>query len=105
MPLSTLRLQPRDWRCKTRGQDGSLLLSCETLSFSTPCRFIPAHNEANSTQLAEKKFEKLLKRMMDAPPSQPTKRPEQRGNHPRRLKWNRSPDLFPAAAQKIASPK
>src|SRR5207249_12142779 len=46
----TLRLQPRDWRCKTRGQDGSLLLSCETLSFSTPCRFIPAHNEPNLPQ-------------------------------------------------------
>ena len=27
----------------TRGQDGSLLLSCRTLSFLTPCRFIPAH--------------------------------------------------------------
>ena len=27
---------------KTRGQDGSLLLSCKTLSFSTSCRFIPA---------------------------------------------------------------
>src|ERR1019366_8424237 len=27
VPLSTLRLQPLDWRCKTRGQDGSLLLS------------------------------------------------------------------------------
>jgi hypothetical protein len=34
-------------RCKTRGQDGSLLLSCKTLAFSTSCRFIPAHNEAN----------------------------------------------------------
>jgi len=27
---------------KTRAQDGSLLLSCETLSFSASCRFIPA---------------------------------------------------------------
>ena len=27
---------------KTRGQDGSLLLSCKTLSFSASCRFIPA---------------------------------------------------------------
>jgi hypothetical protein len=33
-----LTVSPR----KTRGQDGSLLLSCETLSFSTSCRFIPA---------------------------------------------------------------
>src|SRR5439155_22925879 len=39
MPLSTLRWLPRDTPRKTRGQDGSLLLSCETLSFSTPCRF------------------------------------------------------------------
>jgi tetratricopeptide (TPR) repeat protein len=28
----------------TRGQDGSLLLSCVTLSFTTPRRFIPAHS-------------------------------------------------------------
>ena len=42
MPLSTLRLSPRDERRKTRGQDGSLLLSCRTLSFPTACRFIPA---------------------------------------------------------------
>ena len=34
-----LTVNPR----KTRGQGGSLLLSCETLSFSTSCRFIPAH--------------------------------------------------------------
>ncbi len=27
----------------TRGQDGSLPLSCVTLSFTTPRRFIPAH--------------------------------------------------------------
>jgi hypothetical protein len=32
---------PRGSVCKTRGQDGSLLLSCKTLSFSTSCRFIP----------------------------------------------------------------
>jgi hypothetical protein len=47
VPLSTLRLQPRDWRSKTRGQDGSLLLSCKTLAFLTSCRFIPALNEPN----------------------------------------------------------
>ena len=47
VPLSTLRWLPRGAPCKTRGQDGSLFLSCETLSFSTPCRSIPAHNEAN----------------------------------------------------------
>src|SRR5258706_2552234 len=27
----------------TRGQNGSLLLFCGTLSFPAPCRFIPAH--------------------------------------------------------------
>ena len=43
VPLSTLRWPPRGWPRKTRGQDGSLLLSCMTLSFPTPCRFIPAH--------------------------------------------------------------
>ena len=42
MPLSTLRWLPRGTPRKTRGQDGSLLLSCETLSFSTPCRFFGA---------------------------------------------------------------
>src|SRR5260370_20319574 len=51
VPLSTLRLQPLDCRCKTRGQDGSLLLSWQTLSFLTSCRFIPAHNEANLLHL------------------------------------------------------
>ena len=42
MPLSMLRLPPRDDRRKTRGQDGSLLLSCRALSSPTTCRFIPA---------------------------------------------------------------
>jgi hypothetical protein len=37
-----LRVSPHDDPRKTRGQDGSLLLSCKTLSFSTSCRFIPA---------------------------------------------------------------
>jgi hypothetical protein len=43
VPLSTLRWPPRGWPRMTRGQDGSLLLSCVTLSFTTPRRFIPAH--------------------------------------------------------------
>src|SRR5206468_1020323 len=43
MPLSTLHESPRDDPRKTRGQDGSLLLSCKTLAFSTSCRFSPAH--------------------------------------------------------------
>jgi len=44
VPLSTLRCQPYGWPRMTRGQDGSLLLSCVTLSFTTPRRFIPAHS-------------------------------------------------------------
>ena len=41
MPLSTLHPAPRGaWR-KTRGQDGSLLLSCGALSSPTARRFIP----------------------------------------------------------------
>jgi hypothetical protein len=35
---------PCGWSRMTRGQDGSLLLSCMTLSFTTPRRFIPAHS-------------------------------------------------------------
>src|SRR5438132_4800884 len=46
VPLSTLRWQPRGSPCMTRGQDGSLLPSCVTLSFTTPRRFIPAHSAA-----------------------------------------------------------
>src|ERR1700687_1224250 len=41
--LSTLRAPPCDWPRMTRSQDGSLRLSCVTLSFPTPHRFIPAH--------------------------------------------------------------
>jgi hypothetical protein len=48
MPLSTLRPPPRDDARKTRGQDGSLLLSCGTLSFPATCRFIPAHTQTTS---------------------------------------------------------
>ena len=44
VPLSTLRPWPHSRPRMTRGQDGSLLLSCRTLSFPTPCRFIPAHS-------------------------------------------------------------
>ncbi len=43
VPLSMLRAQPCDWPRMTRGQDGSLCLSCVTLSFTTPRRIIPAH--------------------------------------------------------------
>ena len=41
VPLSTLRWQPHGWPRMTRGQDGSLCLSCVTLSFTTPRRFYP----------------------------------------------------------------
>src|SRR5271166_1776288 len=39
----------------TRGQDGSLFLSCTALSSATQCRFIPAHQaEACPTKRREK---------------------------------------------------
>ena len=41
MPLSTLHPAPRVTQRKTRGQDGSLLLSCGALSSPTARRFIP----------------------------------------------------------------
>src|SRR5580658_10821598 len=41
-PCRTLRDPPYDVSRMTRGQDGSLLLSCVTLSFTTQCRFSPA---------------------------------------------------------------
>jgi hypothetical protein len=44
VPLSTLHVQPRDCPRMTRGQVGSLLLTCATLTFATPRRFIPAHS-------------------------------------------------------------
>ena len=37
-PLSTLRRRPRGRLRMTRGQCGSLVLHCVTLSFTTPCR-------------------------------------------------------------------
>jgi hypothetical protein len=49
IPPSTLHSSPRGGQRKTQGQDGSLLLSCRTLSFPTTCRFIPAHRQATST--------------------------------------------------------
>src|SRR5208337_2133184 len=39
-PCPTLQVQPRDCPRMARGQDGSLLLSCMTLSFTTSRRFI-----------------------------------------------------------------
>ena len=45
VPLSTLHGNPCGAPRMTRGQDGSLLLSCTTLSFVTLCRFVPAHQD------------------------------------------------------------
>ena len=47
MPLSTLRPRPHDRDRKTRGQDGSLLLSCRTLSFLATCRLFRKHSAAD----------------------------------------------------------
>jgi len=43
VPLSTLRLKPRDLLRMTRGRCGSLLLHRMTLSFTTSRRFLSAH--------------------------------------------------------------
>src|SRR5437870_1238289 len=42
-PLSTLHPRPYARRYMTRGQCGALLLHCMKLSFTTPCRLLPAH--------------------------------------------------------------
>ncbi len=44
VPLSTLHVQPCDYPRMTRGQVGSLCLTCTTLAFATSRRFIPAHS-------------------------------------------------------------
>jgi hypothetical protein len=46
-PCPTLQVQPRGCPHMARGQSGSLLLLCTTLSFATPCRFIPALSRWN----------------------------------------------------------
>src|SRR4029453_4699853 len=43
VPLSTLHPYPYGPRYMTRRQCGSLLLHCMKLSFTTPCRLLPAH--------------------------------------------------------------
>ncbi len=45
VPLSMLRLHSYECRRMTRGQHGSLLLSCERLSLSATHRFAPAHRK------------------------------------------------------------
>ena len=50
VPLSTLHAQPRDCERMTRGQVGSLGLTCTALSSATPRRFIPAHSNTNETR-------------------------------------------------------
>src|SRR6266699_1514185 len=44
VPLSRLHVQPCDCPRMTRGQVGSLDLTCATHSFATPRRFISAHS-------------------------------------------------------------
>src|SRR5580692_475223 len=46
VPLSTLRRRPRERLRMTRGRCGSLFLQRMKLSFTTPCRFRPAHGGA-----------------------------------------------------------
>jgi hypothetical protein len=54
VPLSTHHLPPRGSRHMTRGHCGWLVgLRCETLSFSTSCRFIPAQSVFSVNILAE----------------------------------------------------
>ena len=45
VPLSMLRLHSYEYTRMTRGQHGSLLLSCERLSLSATHRFAPAHRK------------------------------------------------------------
>ena len=45
VPLSTLHLRPYGRRCMTRSRCGSLLLHRMKLSFTTPCRLLPALSE------------------------------------------------------------
>jgi hypothetical protein len=52
MPLSTLRSPPRGNTRKTQGHDGSLLLSCRTLSRPTTCWFIPAYGHDTNDRLS-----------------------------------------------------
>src|SRR6267378_6323163 len=44
----------------TRGQDGSLCLSCAPLTFTTPRRFIPAHPTVPKTDVADPIAPKLV---------------------------------------------
>ena len=48
VPLSMLRLHSYECTRMTRGQHGSLLLSCERLSLSATHRFAPAHRRDKS---------------------------------------------------------
>lgn len=62
-PLSTLHVQPHDCPRMTRGQVGSLRLTCTTLSFATSRRFIPAHSkwvQLKAPPLLDESFKKRL---------------------------------------------
>src|ERR1700722_7254520 len=56
VPLSTLHVPPCDCPRMTRGQVGSLRLTCTTLAFATSRRFIPAHSNC----VQNKRFYRLL---------------------------------------------
>jgi hypothetical protein len=49
-PLSTLHLRPYKRRRMTRSRCGSLALHRMKLSFTIPCRFLPAHRNPKQTQ-------------------------------------------------------
>ena len=51
VPLSMLRLHSYEYTRMTRGQHGSLLLSCERLSLSATHRFAPAHRRRQVQRL------------------------------------------------------
>src|SRR5262249_52212388 len=46
VPLSTLHLRPWGRQCMTRSRCGPLILHRMKLSFTTPCRFLPAHRNS-----------------------------------------------------------
>src|SRR6266498_1820911 len=50
VPLSTLHLRPCGRRCMTRSRCGLLILHRMKLSFTTTCRFLPAHRNPKQTR-------------------------------------------------------
>jgi hypothetical protein len=52
VPLSTLRRRPHERLRMTWGRCGSLCLQRMKLSFTTPCRFLPAHGVNHERRVA-----------------------------------------------------